>query len=165
MPVALYLLLWIALPTVEAAAPPDRVERFIARMQGAWDGEAVRTPVGRLPYVIDLRPTGAHRVQGYAEPGAATHYWTFDGSAGRLRLRFLTTFRGNRTPVFLVARSWDGDAAVFEEQGSDRLRVRVEPGDTHATIRVTLRRRAHVEIHLRRAGSERRFSPTKGAEP
>jgi hypothetical protein len=126
------------------------IASFLDRIQGAWQGQAVLAPIGPRPYDISFARNAAGEIEGAAEPGGATHTWTFHRDGEGLKLRFLTTFRGNREPMLLTARGeWDG-TLVFRALRPEFLSVRMRVETQILVIRVFHGDRLHVEIRLRR---------------
>ena len=111
---------------------------------------AMVTPVGPRPYNITFVRTAAMRLEGHADPGASTHYWTFYEEANTLKLRFLSTFAGNRQPLWLTAIEVRAEAMVFRSPQPDYLAVHVTPRATALTVQIVLRGQPHVKIHLTR---------------
>jgi hypothetical protein len=149
------ILLTLLIPTglCAQALAPARSEAFLASLAGAWQGQAIMTPVGPRPYDINFQRNTQGHLEGEANPGAAIHYWTFYQENGHLTLRFLSTFAGNRQPLFLQAT---GEAAAgvirFRARQPDFLAVHVRPATNAATIRVFLHGQLHVDIRLTKAG-------------
>ncbi len=92
---------------------------FLEALEGAWEGQARVTPVGPRPYDITFVRTASRRLEGHANPGASTHYWTFYEEANTLQLRFLSTFAGNRQPLWLTAIEVRAEAIVFRSPQPD----------------------------------------------
>lgn len=122
----------------------------IELLLGRWDGRAVHTPVGELPYAIEFLPISEDCVEGVANPGAARHYWRFCLEAGDLTLRFLSDFHGNDRPILFQPAAADNDALVFQSITHDFLRVRLSPEPATLAIGVFHDDRLHVEIRLTR---------------
>lgn len=127
---------------------PQAAEAFLQALVGDWNGEAVRTPRGPLPYDIAFTQGPNDDVAGVANPGAALHYWTFFLEDGRLRLRFLTTFRGNTEPTWLTAERGTEGTVQFRAERPPYLTVQVTPKREAVEINVMLRGEAHVDIRL-----------------
>ncbi len=150
------LILLVTWTTIGHAGVPNQatlpdvafIERFLTTLEGTWDGAAVVTPVGPRPYDITFQRTPSGEVTGAAYPGAATHYWTFFRRGQTLGLRFLSTFRGNRQPIQLEAKRLEDESIVFRADHPDYLEVHIERGSPTIFVRVFLRHRPHVEIHL-----------------
>ncbi len=73
----------------ERALDAADVSAFLGRIQGAWQGEAIITPIGPRPYDISFAPNAAGEIEGAAEPGGAIHTWAFHRDGEDLKLRFL----------------------------------------------------------------------------
>jgi hypothetical protein len=131
--------------------PPttERRSAFLAAVEGPWAGQARVTPIGPRPYDMTFVRTAPRRVEGEAHPGASIHYWTFYEEDETLRLRFLSTFGGNRQPLFLTATAEHDGVMVFDAPQPGFLAVHVRPQAETLTIEIFLRGKPHVEIHLR----------------
>jgi len=142
-------------PLARAGEPeiePPTMERrtaFLAAVEGPWEGRASVTPIGPRPYDMTFVRTAPRRVEGEAHPGASIHYWTFYEEDETLKLRFLSTFGGNRQPLFLTATAEHDGAMVFRAPQPGFLAVHVRPQAETLAIQIFLRGNPHVEIHLR----------------
>lgn len=150
-------LFWLTLatttePILEQPLSAEDIKAFLTDILGAWEGRGVLTPVGSLPYDICFAPIGDDGVKGLANPGAALHYWRFFKQDDSLRLRFLTTFRGNKQPLYLQAKTLRDNAVVFRAQRPSYLRVHVSLATDHAFIKVFLHNKLHVKILLEKSG-------------
>jgi hypothetical protein len=134
--------------TLEQALSAEDIQAFLTNILGAWRGKAVLTPVGPLPYDITFAPIGDDGAKGLANPGAALHYWRFFKQDKGLGLRFLTTFRGNKQPLYLQAKTRQRNAVVFRAQRRSDLQVHVGLVTDHAIIDVFLHNKLHVKIPL-----------------
>ena len=123
---------------------------FLLALEGSWEGQARRTPIGPRPYDMTFVRSAPKQVQGEAHPGASIHYWTFYEEEATLKLRFLSTFGGNKQPLDLTAIAEHDGALVFQAPQPDFLAVHVWPQASALTIQIFLRGKAHVEIHLKR---------------
>jgi hypothetical protein len=151
---ALLPIFGIALPRVLAQPIASaQIKNFLAALEGSWDGEAVITPVGPRPYDITFKRSAPRRVEGAAHPGASIHYWVFYEADQSLKLRFLSTFAGNRQPTFLQAINEADGTVVFRASDPHFLEVRVTVKTHTATIHIILRGEHHVEIQLERSSS------------
>jgi hypothetical protein len=146
----------LCLPPLTRAGEPERqppaAERrsaFLAAVEGPWEGQARVTPIGPRPYDMTFVRTAPRRVEGEAHPGASIHYWTFYEEDETLKLRFLSTFGGNRQPLFLTATAEHDGVMVFHAPQPGFLAVHVRPQAEMLTIQIFLRGKPHVEIHLR----------------
>lgn len=141
-------LLFVSLAHAQAL-PAERINEFLATLAGEWTGTAVTTPAGPLSYDLEFRRRADGSIEGAANPGAAIHTWTFYRQEAHLRLRFLSTFRGNRDPILLTAQGQSDDGSVvFQAERPAFLRVYVVVGETNATLRVLHGDRLHVQIRL-----------------
>ncbi len=126
----------------------EHMDAFFTELEGDWRGRAVTTPVGPRPYDIVFLRNASDQLEGAAHPGAAIHYWTFQREDGAIKLRFLTTFGGNRQPLRLKATTEQDNAVIFQATQPNFLRVHVKVLSSKATIRILLRGKPHVEIRL-----------------
>jgi hypothetical protein len=152
MCVCLIILLQLSLSSATVSIPPTVTERaaFLRALAGAWQGEARVTPVGPRPYDITFTRTDSHTLHGAAVPGASTHYWTFYEADGVLKLRFLSTFAGNRQPLFLTGTTVHEGLMVFHATPTGFLEVQIRPQADTVIIHIILRSQPHVEIVLTR---------------
>jgi hypothetical protein len=132
--------------TAERRLDAEYIEDFLTDITGVWQGKAVFTPVGPLPYDISFAQIPDNGVEGVADPGAAIHVWRFIKQDDGVKLRFLTTFRGNREPIYLLANTRLDNAAVFRAREPSHLEVHVNPAAQELFIKVFLRNKLHVEI-------------------
>lgn len=126
---------------------------FLGELVGAWHGEAEVTPVGPRPYDIAFKRDGEHSVSGIANPGAARHHWRFSASDRQTRARFLSTFRGNETPMHFQSAGCQGPFLVFTSRARPMVSLLVAPAATRLRIRVLFDQALHVRIHLQRQRS------------
>ncbi|UCE90469.1 MAG: hypothetical protein JSW10_06575 [Pseudomonadota bacterium] len=136
------------------ALGPQDIRTFLTALRGPWQGQAVVTPRGPLPYDISFAPINTDGIGGTANPGAALHHWHFHPRGDYIELRFLTTFGGNTEPVFLRAVHLRGNTLIFNTDRRDYLSVQITPGKIATRIAVLLRNEPHVEIRLQRAGGQ-----------
>jgi hypothetical protein len=148
----LITLLQLSFASATASTPPTVTERaaFLRALKGAWHGEARVTPVGPRPYDITFTRTDSQALHGAAVPGASTHYWTFYEEEEVLKLRFLSTFAGNRQPLFLTATTAHEGLIVFHATPAEFLEVHIRPQADTVTVHIILRSKPHVEIALTR---------------
>jgi hypothetical protein len=129
----------------------ERIVAFLTTLEGPWEGKATTTPIGPRPYNSTFKRASPERLEGEAHPGdSVIHYWTFYREDQILKLRFLSTFRGNQQPLFLTATEEKDEAIIFHTQRADFLEVRVKPSPQKVTIQIFLRGKPHVEILLTR---------------
>ncbi len=144
------VLLW---STMSVAVPSDcgddiNVQTFFDRMIGEWKGEAVSSPVGPRPYDIAFKRLESKRIYGTADPGAAIHHWGFYCDKGKLWLRFLSTFSGNRDPILLEATAINVSEIHFKAKLPTFLEVKIRSGQTQSFIEVLHYNQRHVLIEL-----------------
>jgi hypothetical protein len=121
---------------------------FLDKLLGSWNGRAVLTPVGALPYDLDFARTEGGAVAGTADPGAALHHWRFFMVNGQLRLRFLSTFRGNTRPTWLYAEQASPAGAFFRGRDLAHLTVKIKWEANQLRIDIFLQDSPHVSIRL-----------------
>ena len=133
------LTLLISTDLYAQALAPERSKAFLASLEGAWQGQAIVTPIGPRPDDITFQRNAQGHLEGNANPGAAIHDWIFYRENGQLKLRFLSTFAGNRQPRFLVATGEAAAGAIrFRARQPDFLAVHVRPATNAATVQVFL---------------------------
>ena len=138
-----------ATPLADCQQDPG-VTQFFDRLAGDWRGEALTTPVGPRPYDIRFERLEPFWIYGQADPGAAIHHWGFYCEDAELRVRFLSTFRGNRDPLLLEAVRITDTDVHFKAQSPAFLEVTVRPGDSRSVIEVLHHGERHVLIVLER---------------
>ncbi len=126
---------------------------FLQNLIGTWRGQATRTPVGPAPYDITFARIESGAVAGTADPGAALHHWRFFITNGHLRLRFLSTFRGNTNPTWLYTEEVSSVGAFFRGRDLDHLTVNIELNVNELRIDIFLHDAPHVSISLVPAGA------------
>jgi hypothetical protein len=128
---------------------PARHDIFLSMLAGSWKGRAVITPVGPRPYDIAFVFDDSKRLAGASRPGdVSTHYWTFFVEDNVLKLSFLSTFAGNRQPIYLKANAEEAGTWFFNTDDVHFLEVRVHPQKLTTRIQIYLRGEHHVEIEL-----------------
>ncbi|MEW8507424.1 MAG: hypothetical protein AB2598_12010 [Candidatus Thiodiazotropha sp.] len=153
MPTGPVLILIAALiPTTTWAICQQSAEirLFFDRLNGAWQGKAMTTPIGPRPYDINFIQRGPFRIYGQANPGAAIHHWDFYCDNERFKLRFLSTFAGNREPLLLEAVRISGTRIDFKAKDPDFLELIVRMGEDHSVFEVLHAGERHVLIELQR---------------
>jgi len=133
----------------ENANEATQSESFLAALEATWRGRAEVTPIGPRPYDITFERKKDGRVEG--STGASTvHYWTFYRQKNALVIRFLSTFGGNRDPIFLYAGLWGESGVLFKAKGPELLSVRVSFPSNLLSINVYHWDKPHVSIRLTR---------------
>ena len=128
-----------------------RHDTFLSLLAGPWKGKATITPVGPRPYDITFVFENSKRLAGAALPGdVSTHYWTFFVENNVLKLKFLSTFAGNRQPMVLTLNAEDAGIWIFNTDDVHFLEVRVQPQKRATRIQIYLQGEHHVEIELAR---------------
>ena len=150
------LILLLLFSVLSASAGMDceldsKVQHFFGQLEGGWNGEAVTTPVGPRPYDIDFEHREMFWIYGQADPGAAIHHWGFYCDKGELWLRFLSTFRGNRSPTLLKAKTITDSEIHFKAIDPDFLEVKIRPSEKQSQFEVLHHGERHVLIELQRA--------------
>eukprot|EP00439_Symbiodinium_sp_Y106_P053100 s2835_g7.t1 len=109
---------------------------FLQALPGSWEGFAVQTPLGRMPYNLDFRVLDDRSVKGVSPTnGVAVHTWSFKESQDKeglpqLSLNFHSTF-GNSFATGLVATSVDADKGMkFSGGQPEKLEVWVRLDST-----------------------------------
>lgn len=130
------------------AAAQDPAKAFLVSLTGRWIGRAETTPRGSRPYDLHFRQNPDGSLKAIALPGVSEHHWSFSASGGDLYLVFLTTFGGNRTPLYFPAAVLTEGIAVFTTERADRLTVHVKPDSKTLIINIFRNGRLHVAIRL-----------------
>ena len=126
------------------------IHRFLSALEGEWIGRAGTTPIGPRPYDISFMQTAPGIVVGSVDTGASIHHWKFFEEDGRLRIRFLSTFGGNREPIFLDVDEREDEGILFRAARPPLLSVRVSVSPEPLRIEVFHWNEPHVEIRLTR---------------
>jgi hypothetical protein len=130
---------------------PTRHDIFLSMLAGPWKGNATITPVGPRPYDITFVFDDSKRLAGASRPGSeSTHYWTFFVKDNVLKLKFLSTFAGNRQPIYLTANAEEAGKWFFNTDDVNFLEVRIHPQKRATRIQIYIRGEHHVEIELTR---------------
>ncbi|TQV81532.1 hypothetical protein [Aliikangiella coralliicola] len=149
----IFVTAFLIVPPSLKARPPqatsdNQPSDFFRLLTGEWKGMAVKTPVGSLEYNIDFAITDDNQLYGVADTGASSHHWRFFQDEGKLQLKFLSTFRGNSTPVLLVQNKSDNNQFVFQHKNPKYLQVWINFSNQLVTIKIILREQPHVRIEL-----------------
>ncbi|GAB3516371.1 hypothetical protein [Photobacterium alginatilyticum] len=137
------VLLLAPFPAIPVADP------ILAALQGCWQGKAIKTPRGTLSYPICFELQQDNSLYGVANLDVSRHHWHFSNQEDNTQLRFLSTFAGNDTPIYLSASHTATDHIIFEADNSRYLKVRIlqqEEGTYRFTIEV--KGKEHVIIVL-----------------
>lgn len=144
-----WLLLQSQTVVAESSQPAEEKNgEILQKLPGYWNGEAIITPVGPMDYDIIFHTCSDSTVAGVAKTGASLHYWIFIRDLETLRLRFLSTFNGNRKPIYLVSSS-SGDRIIkFLTPSLKFLTLDMEHTDQMVDLRVFHNNQLHVHIRL-----------------
>ncbi|MCZ6892599.1 MAG: hypothetical protein O7H40_00960 [Gammaproteobacteria bacterium] len=151
MAVLALVICMIAGSSFAAKQSPEGI--FLQNLIGPWKGRAIRTPVGPVSYDITFARIESGAVTGTANPGAALHHWRFFVANGQLRLRFLSTFRGNTKPTWLYTEEVSSVGAFFRGRDLEHLTVNIEMNVNELRIDIFLHDAPHVSIRLAPAGA------------
>ena len=135
---------------------------FMDAITGVWNGRAIETPVGPMAYDMTFYACNPNKVAGLTELQASNHHWQFWRSDNELKLTFLSTFRGNQSPIQLVVRQKAEKTIHFHAPKLDLLTVTVTPLDQHIDLRIFHHQQPHVYIRLTR--SNQSFAAGKAHE-
>ena len=143
-------------PHVNAAEPDSehaiqQADTLFTSIAGTWDGLAVETPVGSMEYAINFHVCEDNIIAGVAKTRASLHYWRFWKQDKALRLTFMSTFQGNRTPTDLQISKVEGKTIWFHAPTLELLTVSITPIAPHIDIRVFHHHQPHVYIRLTRS--------------
>ncbi|MCP3867817.1 MAG: hypothetical protein GY703_06930 [Gammaproteobacteria bacterium] len=134
----------------ESVRLSDEADAYLKGLPGFWKGVAVETPVGSMNYDIFFHTCKDGTIAGVAQTGASLHYWQFMPDRELPRLRFLSTFRGNRTPALLLSRSSDESTLNYYAPELEILSLQITFTASTVDIRVFHHGRPHVHIRLTR---------------
>ncbi|MEH6650523.1 MAG: hypothetical protein V7707_10910 [Motiliproteus sp.] len=155
MPVSLLLipLLFIAMliagsSAIAANQSGDSAQHQLQSLEGFWKGEAIETPVGPMNYDMVFHRCSDGTIAGVAKTGASLHYWQFSPDEPPVRLRFLSTFRGNREPVQLLSKKSEGAVLEFYAPELELLTLGITFSTTNGDIRIYHYGNPHVHIWL-----------------
>ncbi|MCU7865110.1 MAG: hypothetical protein KZQ92_14155 [Candidatus Thiodiazotropha sp. (ex Lucinoma borealis)] len=143
----------------ESHLPGDRTEQLLQSLPGFWMGEAIETPVGRMNYDIVFHDCSDRIVAGVAKTGASLHYWQFIRSQENYRIRFLSTFMGNRIPIELLPQPIEGTALNYYAPDMKMLTLAIKHSPTVIDIRVFHHGKSHVHIQLIQGGDRKAELP------
>jgi|GEM_PF-3596019 len=118
-------------------------------MQGDWQGMAVKTPVGQVAYDIRFS-VDKDGLVGVADTGDSLHHWQFIEINKKLKLRFLSTFRGNTKPRYLEYSHSEKNSHYFHHHHPGYLRVKITQKVNLIELHIFLRDESHVKIELKR---------------
>ncbi|MEH6470350.1 MAG: hypothetical protein V7752_03795 [Halopseudomonas sp.] len=155
VPLLLITLLIIVLLTASSSAiaaneSSDSAQHQLQSLPGFWKGEAVETPVGPMNYDMVFHRCREGTIAGVAKTGASLHYWQFKPDEIPVQLRFLSTFRGNRTPVQLLSKRSEGAVLEFYAPELELLTLGITFSTTNVDIRIYHYGNPHVHIRLAR---------------
>ena len=135
----------------EVLHPVDSIERYLQSLPGFWSGEAIETPVGSMNYDMFFHSCSNGTIAGVAKTGASLHYWQFMPDQENFRLRFLSTFGGNRRSTLLLPWASEGEKLKFYAPGLKLLTLEFTFSKRVINIRVFHHDKPHVHIRLARA--------------
>lgn len=138
----------VALAQTEIASQSPR--DFLANLMGTWHGKAVQTPIGPVLYDVGFVKQANNCVSGVAIMRLSEHTWTFCEQDQQLRLRFLTNFGGNATPVHFVQTSEVGGVRTFNAESHPFMHLLVSIQRDNGWIKVMHYGQLHVKIQLSR---------------
>ena len=158
-----YRLVWLAMTACGPSEPeeaPANTESpeatFMADLPGQWSGTAILTPLGELPYDLDVQVLDDGSVQGTSTTnGRAIHTWLFRRHApGALTLDFHTTF-GDSGAEGLRSTQIDPVRGIrFSGGRPEHLSLWIRTFDdgqrAHWQAEIFLRDQPHVTIHATR---------------
>ncbi|OLQ75459.1 hypothetical protein BIT28_22745 [Photobacterium proteolyticum] len=119
IPALLTSVLLLPVPAIPVADP------ILVALQGCWQGKAIKTPRGALPYPICFELQRDSSLYGVADLDVSRHHWHFSTQEDKTQLRFLSTFAGNDTPIYLSASHTATEHMIFEADNSRYLKVRI----------------------------------------
>lgn len=148
------LVLWGVFVFANDSATPHSekvINEFLAALPGAWDGQAIETPVGPVDYSISFQEEDDGVVAGVAKLSVSNHHWRFWQEDNELRVRFLSTFRGNQEPTQLVADKVEDNTIYFHAPELVLLTLTMTVVEPNVDIQVFHHQKPHVHIRLTRS--------------
>ena len=142
----------VLLPTSLGAEKPIDAGGFLRRLAGSWEGRAVQTPVGPIPYHLDFRWVSGSCVSGTADTGNSRHTWKFCADGGKLAVTFLSDFAGNETPIRFEPAVRDGKNIRLTAKTHGFMKILMTEAGDERRIQVIHHGELHVEIALKRRG-------------
>ncbi|MCG7987302.1 MAG: hypothetical protein JAY64_19960 [Candidatus Thiodiazotropha weberae] len=124
------------------------MEQLLQSLPGFWMGEAIETPVGRMNYDIVFHTCSDGIIAGVAKTDASLHYWQFIRNQDNHRIRFLSTFIGNRIPIVLLPQPTEGRALSYYAPDLKMLTLAINHSPSIIDIRVFHHGKPHVRIQL-----------------
>ncbi len=145
-------------PQINAAKPDSehairQADALFTSLAGSWDGLAIETPVGSMEYAINFHVCEDDIIAGVAKTRASLHYWRFWKQDKALRLTFMSTFQGNRTPTELQINTVQDNTVWFHAPKLELLTVSITLSEPHIDIRIFHHHQPHVYIRLTRGHS------------
>lgn len=155
---SLLLLLGFLPIASQATANPiiqQKIHTLLTELPGTWDGQAIITPTGPVNYDLTFYNCRGNLIAGTARTNASLHYWQFHNNKEGFQLRFLSTFAGNREPVWLIPDKTDQAALHFYAPKLKLLTVTVAvTRQDQVDINVFHYGKHHVHIRLLRDKSK-----------
>lgn len=150
-------MLWLAallacpLETSAESQLDQSLDRLISALPGGWDGAALTTPIGQVNYDLAFYRCSESLIAGTAATGASLHFWQFHRQLEGYRIRFMSTFAGNRDPVWLEPTAFKQGTLFFHAPKLELLSLSI----AHTTpdqldINVFHWGKHHVHIRLQR---------------
>ncbi|MCW8328928.1 hypothetical protein MD588_08910 [Photobacterium sp. SDRW27] len=142
------LLLTILVSTLLAPLPAASGDALIESLQGCWQGKAIKTPRGPLPYPICFEISEENTLYGIAKLSVSQHHWRFYLGSTKTRLKFLSTFAGNQTPIHLSLIHDDAERLIFAADNKQYLQVEIKQQHDGYQFTIKLKGKEHVIIRL-----------------
>jgi len=121
-------------------------------LQGCWQGKAIKTPRGPLPYPICFELQNDNTLYGVANLNISHHHWRFYLEEDMNQLSFLSTFAGNETPLYLSASQVGSDHLTFSTVDGQYLQVQVQQQKEGYRFTIKVKGKEHVIIQLVQRG-------------
>ncbi|WP_064609565.1 hypothetical protein [Photobacterium sp. J15] len=131
----------------------SQVEQLLLPLIGCWEGEALKTPRGALPYPVCFKRLDDGTLYGLAKLNVSDHHWYFYLNNKKSRLRFMSTFADNLKPVNLPAtklqaRHIEFSTAPFSNEHASQLHIAIDKVHKGYLFTMTLQGVEHVIIRL-----------------
>lgn len=132
--------------------PTTASSALLESLQGCWQGKAVKTPRGSLPYPICFELQDNNTLYGVADLHVSRHHWRFYLVEDMEQLSFLSTFAGNETPLYLSASQVASDHIAFSTEDGQYLQVQVQQQKKGYRFTIKVKGKEHVIIQLVQEG-------------
>lgn len=124
--------------------------KFIDTLLNDWQGVAVHTPVGELPYDLHFEKINKQCIQAIADNKFSQHRWHFCENEDKLSLLFFSNFRGNKEEINFRLVSRTEDVYHFRAPDLNFMDLLLQLNKNAVNIKINHHGMLHVEIQLNR---------------